>query len=62
MCTAIEFKEKVDIIKHADLEDAVILKQNYSRIIEDITEQTADKETYIILQKTVEERISELRK
>jgi hypothetical protein len=61
MCTTIDFDGKIDIIKRADMEDAVILKQNYSKILGEITDQEPDKETYTILQKIVDERILELK-
>jgi len=62
MCDTIEFEEKVEIIKHADLEDAVILTQNYSQLILDTPEEDDLKKKYIILRTTAQQRIKELEK
>ena len=62
MCNTVDFDERVEIIKHADLEDAEILTQNYSRLIKDTPEEDDRKKKYIILRLTAQQRIKELAK
>lgn len=56
---AIKFKDKLLIIKNADLADARILDTNYARLI--ITSVSHDeKEKFLILRKNAQDRIKEL--
>jgi len=56
---AIKFKDKLLIIKNADLVDARILDTNYARLI--IAAVSHDeKEKFLILRKNTQDRIKEL--
>lgn len=56
---AIKFKDKLLIIKNADLADARILDINYAQLI--ITSVSHDeKEKFLILRKNTQDRIKEL--
>lgn len=55
-----EFDIKLQIIRHADLEDAEILSINYSQLIVTINDESV-KSTYLMLQQEAINRVKELR-
>lgn len=55
----VDLKEKLYIIKHSDLEDAIILDQNYRQLIHDTPNETEQKKL-IALRTFAQCRIKEL--
>jgi len=50
---------RIDIIEHAELEDAMIMDEAYTQLIVDTIEDE-NKQEYIILRSTTQKRIKEL--
>jgi len=59
MYDELELKQRLVIIKHSSLDDAVILDENYKQLIKN-TPDPEEKKQFVILQITVQERIKEL--
>ena len=55
----LDLKEKIFIIKHADLDDAKIMDKNYLHLIHD-TSDTEEQKQLTILRKNTQLRIQEL--
>lgn len=55
-----ELDDILDIINSSDLEDVLILNENYERLLEELGDDN-DKIKYIMLSSETERRISELR-
>ena len=56
----LEIKQRLIIIKHSNLDDVVILDENYKKLIKN-TPNPETKDQLIILQSTVQQRIDELK-
>ena len=59
MNDVLDLKEKISIIKHANLADATILENNYNHLIKDTTDYT-ERQQFVILYTNTKTRIKEL--
>ena len=56
-----ELRQRLIIIKHSDLDDAIILDENYLQLIKE-TPNPDEKEQFIVLRSIVHRRINALTK
>ena len=56
----LELKQRLIIIKHSTLDDAIILDENYKQLIRN-TPNPEEQKQFVILRSTVQRRIKELK-